>query len=36
MLETFERFQNSKTNFDMNLFGENVGEKIYTEILNQL
>ena len=36
MLEAFERFQNSKTNFDMNLFGENVGEKIYTEILNQL
>jgi len=36
MLEAFERFQNSKTNFDMNLFGENVGEKIYAEILNQL
>ena len=36
MLEAFERFQNSKTNFDMNLFGENIGEKIYTEILNQL
>jgi len=36
MLEAFERFQNSKTNFDVNLFGENVGEKIYREILNQL
>ena len=36
MLEAFERFQNSTTDFEMNLFGENVGEKIYTEILSLL
>jgi len=36
MLEAFDKFQNSTSNFEMNLFGENVGEKIYKEILNQL
>ncbi|MFA5299802.1 MAG: UDP-N-acetylglucosamine 2-epimerase (non-hydrolyzing) [Lutibacter sp.] len=32
MFNAFENFQNSTANFEMNLFGENVGEKIYAEI----
>lgn len=29
----YNEFQNTITNFEMNLFGENVGEKIYNEII---
>jgi len=36
ILKAFDKFQNSTTNFEMDLFGENVGEKIYTEILSML
>lgn len=33
MLQAFNNFQTTKTNFNVNLFGENVGEKIYSEIM---
>lgn len=36
MFEAFENFQNSTADFEMNLFGENVGEKIYAEIFKML
>ncbi len=36
MVNAFENFQNSNANFEMNLFGENIGEKIYSEILKLL
>ena len=34
METAFNNYQNSSANFEMDLFGENVGEKIYKEILN--
>lgn len=34
MIEAFESFQNSKANFEVELYGNMVGEKIYKEILN--
>jgi len=34
ILNAFENFQNSSTNFDMELYGNEVGEKIYNEIIN--
>ncbi|MCF6167811.1 UDP-N-acetylglucosamine 2-epimerase (non-hydrolyzing) [Lutibacter sp.] len=34
MISAFQNFQNFSTNFDMELYGNEVGEKIYTEILN--
>jgi UDP-GlcNAc3NAcA epimerase len=36
MHHAFENYQNSTANFEMNLFGENVGEKIYNEIFKLL
>lgn len=36
MIQTFQKFQNSTANFELDLFGENVGEKIYEEILKLL
>ncbi|MDF1516374.1 MAG: UDP-N-acetylglucosamine 2-epimerase (non-hydrolyzing) [Lutibacter sp.] len=36
MLQSFTNFQDSTTNFEMDLFGENVGEKVYEEILKML
>ncbi|NEW80139.1 MAG: UDP-N-acetylglucosamine 2-epimerase (non-hydrolyzing) [Gelidibacter sp.] len=36
MLKAFNDFQNSDANFEMDLFGENVGEKIYEEIIKLL
>ncbi|WP_298370276.1 UDP-N-acetylglucosamine 2-epimerase (non-hydrolyzing) [uncultured Lutibacter sp.] len=33
MLKVFNNYANSKADFSVNLFGNNVGEKIYTEIL---
>ncbi len=36
MFQSFENFQNSSANFEVDLFGENVGEKIYEEILKLL
>jgi UDP-GlcNAc3NAcA epimerase len=33
MIQAFESFQNSNSNFEKNLYGDNVGEKIYAEIL---
>jgi len=36
MIEAFETYQNSSLDFEVNLFGEDVGEKIYNEILNLL
>ncbi|MFD1294650.1 non-hydrolyzing UDP-N-acetylglucosamine 2-epimerase [Lutibacter holmesii] len=36
MIEAFSEFQNNQENFEMNLFGKNVGDKIYQEILNLL
>ena len=36
MIQEFEYFQNSTANFDINLYGNHVGEKIYNEILNLL
>ena len=33
MLKAFNNYANSKADFSVNLFGNNVGEKIYTEIL---
>jgi len=36
MIEAFETYQNSSLDFEVNLFGEDVGEKIYSEILNLL
>lgn len=33
MLAAFDTFQNKKSDFEMDLFGSNVGEKIYSEIL---
>jgi UDP-GlcNAc3NAcA epimerase len=36
MLQVFNSFQDSKASFEMDLFGENVGEKIYGEILKLL
>ena len=36
MLGSFNNFQDSTANFEMDLFGENVGEKIYEEILKLL
>ena len=36
MFNAFENFQKSTANFEMNLFGENVGEKIYAEIFKLL
>tara|TARA_R110001583_G_scaffold145635_2_gene297616 strand:+ start:51280 stop:52359 length:1080 start_codon:yes stop_codon:yes gene_type:complete len=34
MVDAFENFQNSSANFNVDLYGDEVGEKIYTEILN--
>jgi len=36
MIDAFEKFQNSSANFKVKLYGNDVGEKIYTEILNLL
>ena len=36
MIHAFKNFQNSNVNFEVNLYGENVGEKIYAEIFNLL
>jgi len=36
MIDAFEKFQNSSANFKVELYGNDVGEKIYTEILNLL
>jgi UDP-GlcNAc3NAcA epimerase len=36
MYQSFENYQKSIANFEMNLFGENVGEKIYNEIFKLL
>ena len=36
MVDAYNEFQNVSGNFEMDLFGENVGEKIYQEILNLL
>lgn len=36
IIESFREFQGSKVNFEMNLYGDRVGEKIYSEILNIL
>ena len=36
MLQSFHDYQDSTVNFEMDLFGENVGEKIYDEILKML
>jgi len=36
MLISFNNFQDSTVNFEMDLFGENIGEKIYEEILKLL
>ena len=36
MYQSFENYQKSTANFEMNLFGENVGEKIYNEIFKLL
>ena len=33
MIKAFESFQNSSANFNVELYGNNVGEKIYSEIL---
>lgn len=33
IISAFKGYQNSTANFDMNLFGDNVGEKIYNEII---
>lgn len=34
MIAAFEKFQNSTANFNLKLYGNEVGEKIYNEILN--
>ena len=34
MLSAFGTFQNTKMDFSINLYGENIGEKIYAEIFN--
>jgi len=34
MVAAFEKFQNSNANFNVELYGNEVGEKIYNEILN--
>ena len=36
IIEVFQEFQHSTVNFEMNLFGDQVGEKIYSEILSIL
>lgn len=36
MFQAFKNFQNLNADFEMHLFGENVGEKIYTEIIKLL
>ncbi|MDP2067766.1 MAG: UDP-N-acetylglucosamine 2-epimerase (non-hydrolyzing) [Lutibacter sp.] len=36
MFKAFNDFQNSEADFEMELFGENVGEKIYEEIIKLL
>lgn len=36
MFKAFKDFQNSEANFEKDLFGENVGEKIYNEIIKLL
>ena len=36
MVDAFHKFQHSTSNFEMNLFGANVGAQIYTEILKLL
>jgi UDP-GlcNAc3NAcA epimerase len=36
MIQAFKDFQNAEANFEMDLFGENVGEKIYNEIFKLL
>jgi UDP-GlcNAc3NAcA epimerase len=36
MFQTFKNYQKSTANFDLDLFGENVGEKIYNEIFKLL
>lgn len=36
MCAAFEEFENSKIDFSINLFGNNVGEKIHSEIVNLL
>ncbi|MEN8187393.1 MAG: UDP-N-acetylglucosamine 2-epimerase (non-hydrolyzing) [Bacteroidota bacterium] len=33
MIEAFKNFKNSKADFEMNLYGDNVGENIYNEII---
>ena len=33
LLEAFETYRTKKSDFSMNLYGSNVGEKVYTEIL---
>ena len=32
IVEAFRNFQNSSANFDVQLYGENVGERIYNEL----
>ena len=34
MMAAFDNFKESTTNFSINLYGNNIGEKIYTEITN--
>jgi len=34
IINTFENFQHSSTSFDMELYGNEVGEKVYNEIIN--
>lgn len=36
IIEAFQEFQDSTVNFEMNLYGDQVGEKIYSEILSIL
>jgi len=33
MISTFENYQTTETDFEIDLFGDNVGEKIYSEIM---
>ena len=33
MIEAYTNFQKSTRNFDINLYGNNVGEHIYNEIM---
>jgi len=34
MLDVFQKFKNSATDFSVNLYGKNIGEGIYAEIIN--